>query len=126
MEQEVADPALFAFNGPYSLSVHYLVGLGLELILKAIIVARDPSMGEIELRRSIGHNLVAALDAVEAAGFESDAPYLRDVVETFNVPYQSHWLRYDRPDEFSLPGDFEQVLEMFNELDDELRPLFWD
>ncbi len=37
-ENALADPDHCAFNGTYSLSIFYLIGLGLELLLKAAYV----------------------------------------------------------------------------------------
>jgi hypothetical protein len=120
--ENMPDAERFAFNGPHSLSVHYLLGLGIELMLKAALSRLDDEMDDRGLR-GIGHNLIRALDLTEAAGFISQAPNLRELVGILNEPYQSHWLRYERPGEFPLPGDFEQVVETLAILDEELRAL---
>ncbi|NLR69335.1 hypothetical protein HGI47_00415 [Novosphingobium sp. ERN07] len=120
-----ADPTLFAFNGSYSLSTHYLLGLGLELMLKSAIVAWGGEADERALR-NIGHDLVNALDAAEAAGFNSEAPNLRNLLEVLNEPFKQHWFRYERPENFALPGDFGQVVETLLILDDEIRALLWN
>ena len=52
----VKDPADYAFNGSYSLSTFYLLGLGLELMLKAAIVAHDGPSDERSMRE-IGHDM---------------------------------------------------------------------
>lgn len=118
------DPELFAFNGPHSLSVHYLLGLGLELMLKAALVELDPDTDDRRLR-SIGHDLLAAWEAAQAAGFVSTAEQLQAILEVMNEPYKAHWFRYGRPDAFALPGDFAQVVDTLETLDAELRALVW-
>jgi hypothetical protein len=118
------DPEAFAHNGPHSLSVHYLLGLGLELMLKAAICGCGGDGGDKALRK-IGHDLQVALETATAAGFVSEAPRLDEIVAVINEPYKAHWFRYgqDRPPAFPLPGDFDQVVEMFSVLDDEIRAL---
>jgi hypothetical protein len=122
--REVADPDLFAFNGPYSLSVNYLLGLGLELMLKASLAKQDPSTDDRRLR-GIGHDLLAAFDAAQQAGFTSSAQHLRAILEVMNEPYKAHWFRYDRPAEIPLPGDFSQIVETLEILDAELASMLW-
>ena len=117
---DVEDPEKFAFNGSYSLSVNYLLGLGIELMLKAALVQCGYPSDDRSLR-ALGHDLVRILDEAEEVGFHSEAPRLRDLVTVLNAPYKQHWLRYDRPEQFPLPGDFQQVAETLAELDDELR-----
>lgn len=124
-EREVADPELFAFNGTYSLSIHYLLGLGLELMLKAAMIASGGPSDDKSLRE-IGHDLIAALNAAEAAGFETEAPRLRDILEVMREPFKAHWFRYGRPEKFALPGDWVQVVEALDSLDGELRAKLWE
>ena len=100
----VKDPADYAFNGSYSLSTFYLLGLGLELMLKAAIVAHDGPSDERSMRE-IGHDLVIALDRAE--------------------PAKLHWFRYARPANMPLPGDFNQVVETLQCLDEELQAILW-
>lgn len=116
----VEDRAKYAFNGPYSLSVQYLLGLGLELMLKSAVVAFDPKADAEYLRKELGHDLVASLDQAERRGFKSQAPHLRKLVELLRDPYKQHWFRYERPDQFELPGDFDQVVETLKVLEGEL------
>ena len=71
--------------------------------------------------REIGHDLIKALDLAEAAGFNSAAPNLRDILNVLHEPFKQHWFRYGRPDEFGLPGDFAQVVATLEVLDEELR-----
>jgi hypothetical protein len=35
-------------------------------------------------------------------------------------PYKQHWFRYERPEQFHLPADFDQVVETLNVLESEL------
>lgn len=120
VERGIEDPEHFAFNGTYSLSTHYLLGLGLELMLKAAIVAWGGPSDDKSLRE-IGHDLIKALDLAEEAGFNSAAPNLRDILNVLHEPFKQHWFRYGRPDEFGLPGDFAQVVATLEVLDEELR-----
>ena len=124
IDRGIEDPEHFAFNGTYSLSTHYLLGLGLELMLKAAIVAWGGPSDEKSLRE-IGHDLIKALDSAEAAGFNSAAPNLRDILDVLNEPFKQHWFRYGRPDKFPLPGDFMQVVVTLEVLDDELQARLW-
>jgi len=120
----VSDTELFAFNGPHSLSVHYLLGLGLELMLKAAMIMSGGPFDRKSLL-DIGHDLTKALDEAEKVGFRSNAPRLAHIVQVMREPYKAHWLRYDRPEEFQLPGDFEQIIEALEVLDEELRARLW-
>ncbi len=126
LELNEPDPENFAFNGTYSLSTHYLLGLGLELMLKAAIVFYDETYDEKKLREKIGHNLILALDTAEAVGFKSEAPSLRDILTVLQTPFNQHWFRYGRPEKFALPGDFGQVVLALEVLDGELRARLWD
>jgi hypothetical protein len=110
-DEGIEDPQAYAFNGTPSLAIHYLLGLGLELMLKSAIAAWDPAVDAGYLRDAIGHDLVKALDEAEARGFASQAPHLRELVELLRKPYRQHWFRYERPDQIPLPGDFDQVVE---------------
>ncbi|WP_417593069.1 hypothetical protein [Parasphingorhabdus sp.] len=117
---DTSDPEHFAFNGTYSLSIHYLLGLGLELMLKSAIVAWGGRHDDKSLR-DVGHDLIKALDTAEAVGFESHAPNLRDLLKVLQEPFKQHWFRYGRPDDFPLPGDFAQVVATLEVLDEEIR-----
>ncbi|HYI47615.1 MAG TPA: hypothetical protein VEX35_04040 [Allosphingosinicella sp.] len=121
-ERSPENPELFAFNGTYSLSIHYLIGLGLELMLKAAYVACGGSPDDKHLSREIGHDLVRAFELANERGFQSDAPRLREIAEHLNEPYKAHYFRYDRPNEFPLP-DFTQMIEAMEVLDRELEAL---
>jgi hypothetical protein len=114
------DPIAFAFNGPYSLSVQYLLGLGLELMLKSAIVAWDQKVDSDYLQKKVGHDLLTALKEAEHRGFTSQSRYLRDIVEVLHAPYKQHWLRYERPKRFNLPADFDQVVEALTVLENDL------
>jgi hypothetical protein len=121
-EERGLDVDLYAFNGTYSLSVNHLLGLGLELMLKAAIVALRPGTDDRFLR-DLGHDLIVVHDTVEGLGFRSDAEHLREILEVLREPYQRHYFRYQRPAEFPLPGDFNQVGEVLRVLDEELHAL---
>lgn len=124
LSKGIADPELFAFNGPHSLSIHYLLGLGLELMLKAAIVEWSGDKNE-KLLRYVGHDLIRAIDEAERFGFHSAAPHLRDILAVLHEPFKAHWFRYERPEGFPLPGDFEQVVETLDILDRELWVRIW-
>jgi hypothetical protein len=59
-ERGIKDPERFASNGQFSLSIHYLVGLGFELMLKAAYVLHGGEADDEHLRRAIGHDLLRA------------------------------------------------------------------
>jgi hypothetical protein len=115
------DPAQFAFSGPYSISIHYLIGLSLELLLKTAYVLHGGGADDKSLR-AIGHKLVEALDEVEKLGFHSQAPNLREIAEHLNDHYAQHHFRYQQPAEMALP-DVPDVYAAFQVLTDELHPL---
>lgn len=118
--ESVEDREKYAFNGPYSLSVQYLLGLGLELMLKSAIIACDAGADSEYLQKEVRHDLVAALDQAERRGFHSEAPHLRDLVTLLREPYRQHWFRYERPEQFKLPGNFDQVVETLTILEKEV------
>lgn len=120
-EEGIEDTVSEAFNGPNSLSIQYLLGLGLELILKSAIVAHDPATSSEFLQFKVRHDIVRALDEAEKRGFVTAAPHLRDILDLMHDPYAGHWFRYQRPDQFKLPGDFDQVVETLKVLDAEME-----
>lgn len=119
-EHGLEDPDHFAFNGTFSLSTHYLLGLGLELMLKAAVCSVETECSPKDLK-SLGHNLLDAVDRVEKGGFEHDMAAVRNLAEIMQEPYLSHWLRYEHPDQIPLPGDFDQVQETFRLFDEALE-----
>ncbi|KUO57313.1 MAG: hypothetical protein APF78_05235 [Sphingomonadales bacterium BRH_c3] len=119
-EHGLEDPEHFAFNGIFSLSTHYLLGLGLELMLKAAVCSVEAEISPNDLKR-LGHNLLDAVDRVERGGFEHDMAAVRNLAEIMQQPYLSHWLRYEHPDQFPLPGDLDQVQETFRLFDEALE-----
>lgn len=119
-EEDFEDPQAYAFNGTPSLSIHYLLGLGLELMLKSAIVAWDQEVDAEYLRNEIGHDLIRALDRAEARGFETQAPHLRALLKLLRAPYKQHWFRYSRPEQMDLPGNFEQVVETLEIFENEI------
>jgi hypothetical protein len=120
-EDEHSDPDQYAFNGPYSLSIPMLLGLGLELMLKAAIIACNPSRDEKYLRTKLGHDLTAALNEAERSGFSSEAgERLRQLVDVLSKPYDEHWFRYDLPTSMPLPSDFDQIVEVLTVIDGEV------
>lgn len=114
------DPEHFAFNGTFSLSTHYLLGLGLELMLKAAVCSVEKEISPNDLK-SLGHNLLKAVNRVEGGGFEHDMAAVRNLAEIMQKPYLSHWLRYEHPEQFPLPGDLAQVQETFRLFDEALE-----
>ena len=120
VDEGLADPIDHVFNGQNSLSIMHLLGLGMELMLKAVIVMNDAGVDEKFLRDKIGHDLLKAIGEAEARGFTSQAPYLSEIAKLLQDPYRKHWLRYERPEQFALPGDFDQVVTMLIGLEGEL------
>ena len=118
-DEGIEDRESFAFNGVFSLSVHYLLGLGLELMLKAAIVEWSGDADNRQLR-DLGHDLPMVLSRAEEEGFRSTAPHLREILNVLNEPFKRHWLRYNRPENFELPGDFNQVTDTLHILDEEI------
>jgi hypothetical protein len=90
-------------------------------MLKAAVVAWDPTVNAKYLKNEIGHDLTAALDEAEKRGFASQAPHLREILEILREPYQQHWFRYERPDQFPLPDDFDQIVPVLETLEQELE-----
>ncbi len=124
-ERELPDPEHFAFNGTYSLSIYYLVGLSFELMLKAATIAWGGSSDERAMRE-IAHDLNKAFQSAKAAGFQSKAPNLTEILEALQEPFKLHWFRYQRPEHFRLPRDFPSVITNLAILDDELQAKLGD
>lgn len=114
------DLAEFAFRGDLSLSVFYLIGLSLELILKAAFLAGG---GTEKDARRMQHDLRAVLSSVEDQGFNSQSDHLRAMVDYLATPYQQHAFRYEDVGELPLPSDMEQVKQLFVILQDEVARL---
>lgn len=120
--REVNDPEQYAHSGPYSLSIHNLVGLSFELMLKAAYVASGGPADDKHLQLKIGHDLILALNRAEKQGFQSEAPYLRDILKILRKPYKAHYFRYSRPNAFALP-EIDPVVQALDALDYELDVL---
>jgi len=110
----------FAFNGTFSLSTYYLMGLGLELMLKAAVCSVEPEVSPKQLKH-LGHDLLVLVNRVEETGFEHDMVAVRRLAEIMQQPYLSHWLRYEDPEQFALPADLDQVQETFRLFDEALE-----
>jgi hypothetical protein len=123
VEEDHPDPDRFVFNGTYSLSIHFLMALGLEMYLKAAYVYHSGAESTKQLKK-IGHDLVAALDATEQHGFHSIAPNLRQIVEILREPLLGEYFRYNIPTQMPLPSVAE-VIGTIQVLDDELEPLLF-
>lgn len=121
-EQELPDPDHFAFNGTFSLSTYYLLGLGIELLLKAAYVASGGESDDKHLQNAIGHDLQKALDRAREMGFETNAPRLNGIVETLRKPYKRHFFRYTKPAEMGLPI-VPEIVEALVVLDEEVEAL---
>lgn len=119
-EEGIENPEAYAFNGPNSLAITYLLGLSLELMLKGAVVALDLDADGKYLQNKIGHDLVAALDQAERRGFKSRADNLRQLVNVLSEPYRQHWLRYERPDRFDLPDNFDQIVVILETLEEDV------
>lgn len=121
--EPLEDRIKYAFNGPNSLSLHYLLGLGLELMLKAVIAALDAEVDAKFLQNEVGHDLARALDEAERRGFKSEAQHLRELVALLRDPFKKHWFRYERPEEIPLPGEFDEVVEVLKIFDPEVAAI---
>ena len=122
----IEDAKQFAFNGTFSLSLHYLVGLGFELLLKSAYVKMGGDPNPAHLRNSIGHDLVKALDHAKGVGFNPDAKDLAEIVGYLSEPYKQHLFRYARPAEIALPNE-KAIFGAFESLDQQLCLLFgWE
>lgn len=123
-ENDIAEPAHYAFNGTHSLSIFYLTGLGFELCLKAAYILYGGDANEKHLKKEIGHDVLLALDWAGKVGFVSAAPNLREIVEYLREPLLDHSFRYKRPASMALPDPME-MFAAAEVLDNELRPLVW-
>ena len=121
-EQDLPDPDQFAFNGTFSLSTYYLLGLGIELLLKAAYVASGGESDDKHLQDAIGHDLQAALNRAREMGFKTNAPKLNGIVETLREPYKRHFFRYAKPAKMGLPI-VPEVVEALVVLDQEVEAL---
>lgn len=119
-DHSLEDPEHFAFNRTFSLSTHYLLGLGLELMLKAAICSIEKEISLNDLK-SLGHNLLKAVIRVKGGGFEHDMAAVRNSAKLMQKPYLSYWLRYKHPEQFPFPGDLAQVQEAFRFYDEALE-----
>lgn len=119
---DIEDAEKFAFNGTFSLSTYYLLGLGIELLLKAAYVALGGDPADKHLRAAIGHDLRKAWDRAVGLGFESKAPRLEGIVDTLSEPYKMHFFRYQHPEQMGLPLVTE-VVEALEVLDAEVQAL---
>lgn len=119
----IEDAEKFAFNGTFSLSVHYLIGLGFELMLKAAYLHRGGNADSKHLRNEIGHDLIKALDLAESVGFQPHVENLREILEYLRDPYLRHFFRYSRPSEVPLP-EVQVISEVFAILDQQLCEMF--
>lgn len=85
-------------------------------MLKAAVCSLEEEISPNELKR-LGHNLLDAVDRVEKGDFDHDMAAVRNLAEVMQQPYLSHWLRYEHPEQFPLPGDFAQIQETFRLFD---------
>ncbi|QIG54879.1 hypothetical protein G6N82_12590 [Altererythrobacter sp. BO-6] len=122
IEQKIPDPDHFAFNGTFSLSTYYLLGLGIELLVKAAYVASGGESDDKHLRNAIGHDLQKALEQARSVGFETNAPRLNGIVGSLSEPYKQHFFRYAKPTEMGLPI-VPEVVEALVVLDEEVEAL---
>lgn len=123
IEDKNPDPEKFAFNGTYSISIYYLVCIGLELYLKAAYVHYSGD-GSHKALHAIGHDLVAALDEAEKHGFKSTVENLHEIADLLRLPHLKHYFRYNTPAEVPLP-EVAGVIAAIQIIDDELQPLLF-
>lgn len=118
------DPEKAVFNGKYSASIYLLLGYACELLLKAAFVAHGGDPDQLG-PRGIGHDLRAALKAVEERGFQSGAPHLSQIVELLQPSHRAHQFRYGGMDEFPLPANVDEVVANLHHLASELQVLLY-
>lgn len=113
-----SNPYKFAFNGPYSLSTHYLLTLSLELMLKAAFVAWGGDRSDKSLK-SMRHDLRECLCKANELGFITNAPMIDEVVRLLRDPYRLDSLRYRSRSKLRLPN-IDVVINCLAVLDDEV------
>lgn len=101
VQRNAPDVEQAIFNGKYSASIHLLIGFSYELILKAAYLVND---GEQSKLKSIGHDLVAALESAQSVGFETSVNNLRWIMDNVREPHLRHHFRYGGPDAIQMPG----------------------
>jgi len=111
------------FNGPYSASIHLLVGFSFELALKTAFLLHGGETTRLANgKRGIGHNLTEALNAAEERGFRSSVTNLRWTIEQLAPSHQEHYFRYGGAENVDLP-DLATSLPMLNMLVTEVGQL---
>lgn len=123
VDVEHPDPAEFAFNGEQSVSINLLLCLSVELFLKAAVTILNPVVDDKYLGKEIGHSLKTAYQKAYESGFVSNAPHIEHFVEIMEQPYTAHWFRYQIPKEMELPGKFDEIVKMLEQLEIEVRAL---
>jgi hypothetical protein len=73
----------------------HLLGQGVEVTLKAFLLLADYDRYVVQLRKPLGHNLVATAEAaISAFGLRPMQSVLRIELEGVSKPYSKHMLRY--------------------------------
>lgn len=86
------------FNGPYSVSIHLLIGFGFELFLKAAYLCHGGSAAKLG-QGGIGHSLPKALSMAEKTGFRSCVGNLGWLIDSIHESHRRNYFRYG-----GLPG----------------------
>lgn len=115
-ENGISDCEEFAFNGTFSLSKHYLLSLGIELMLKSFIVYSSNDYTEKRIRDEIGHNLDRALSVALELGLPDEIPHLEFIIDTIKNPYRNHWFRYEMGNNYPMPNKFDQIVDCLSAL----------
>ena len=81
-------------NGGYEYVVLHLLCQGIEIVLKALLLAIDYDKYKPKLKK-LGHDLLKITDATtDAAGLRKLRPRIRAEMESLNRLYSRHLLRY--------------------------------
>jgi hypothetical protein len=98
--QFVAAAILLKQRGGHQYVVLHLVCQGMEILQKALLLARDYNTytRQIKDRRLFGHDLIKGADAIaDTYGFRKASGALRSELERLNRYYTQHVLRYASP-----------------------------
>jgi hypothetical protein len=81
-------------NGFHDVVLH-LLGQGLEIIQKALLLARDFNHYSAKLLKPLGHDLIRGYEAVRSAfKFRAPRKRLKEQLDALNIYYRQHLLRY--------------------------------
>lgn len=121
ISEEASDVPNFVFNGRYSPSIHLLIAQSLELFLKTAFLCHGG--GVVDLKK-IGHDLSAALEMAERAGYVSNCAKLKWTVQKMRETHFEHHFRYGDKAKVTLP-EFTDSIEVLACLYEEVGVLVY-